>query len=173
MMCWIVQIQCKVSVRWVPSSKFLFIHILPFVNTSHRWISYRFVSRAMPRDTRNHVILGLQQFKPTEFAQQMNLNMENAWGILRCILDIIKKLDDGKYLIMRDPNKVRLANLSAVASFLGCDWWTLSVQILQSSLENSSLIIIPQYSIRSKFLKNAKKCKKIMIISWLECVLYS
>ena len=62
----------------------------------------------MPRDTRNHVILGLQQFKPTEFAQQMNLNMENAWGILRCILDIIKKLDDGKYLIMRDPNKVRL-----------------------------------------------------------------
>ena len=107
MMCWIVQIQCKVSLRWVPSSKFL-LHILPFVNTSHRWISYRFVSRAMPRDTRNHVILGLQQFKPTEFAQQMNLNMENAWGILRCILDIIKKLDDGKYLIMRDPNKVRL-----------------------------------------------------------------
>lgn len=75
----------------------------------------------MPRDTRNHVILGLQQFKPTEFAQQMNLNMENAWGILRCILDIIKKLDDGKYLIMRDPNKVRLANLSVVASFLDCD----------------------------------------------------
>ena len=25
MMCWIVQIQCKVSVRWVPSSKFLSI----------------------------------------------------------------------------------------------------------------------------------------------------
>lgn len=69
---------------------------------------YSFVSRAMPRDTRNHVVLGLQQFKPAEFAQQMNLNMENAWGILRCILDIIKKLDDGKYLIMKDPNKVRL-----------------------------------------------------------------
>jgi len=68
-------------------------------------LKFGFVSRAMPRDTRNHVVLGLQQFKPAEFAQQMNLNMENAWGILRCILDIIKKLDDGKYLIMKDPNK--------------------------------------------------------------------
>ena len=76
----------------------------------------------MPRDTRNHVILGLQQFKPTEFAQQMNLNMENAWGILRCILDIIKKLDDGKYLIMRDPNKVRLLLTAAYLLLLLFTW---------------------------------------------------
>lgn len=65
------------------------------------------MSRLTPKDSRNHTILGVQQFKPAEFAQQMNLNMDNAWGILRCILDIIKKLDDGKYLIMKDPNKVR------------------------------------------------------------------
>lgn len=66
----------------------------------------RFVSRQSPKDSRNHTVLGVMQFKPAEFAQQMNLNMENAWGILRCILDFIKKLDDGKYLIMKDPNKV-------------------------------------------------------------------
>ena len=139
MMCWIVQVQCKVSVRWVPSSKFLFIHILPFVNTSHRWISYRFVSRAMPRDTRNHVILGLQQFKPTEFAQQMNLNMENAWGILRCILDIIKKLDDGKYLIMRDPNKVRLllTCLPAADMLTCCCCCLLGSNVIYASFVNS------------------------------------
>lgn len=36
---------------------------------------------------------------------QINLNMDNAWGILRCIIDIVMKQKDGKYLIMKDPNK--------------------------------------------------------------------
>ena len=56
--------------------------------------------------TARHVILETQQFKPNEFTNQINLNMENAWGILRCIVDICMKLDEGKYLIMKDPNKV-------------------------------------------------------------------
>jgi translation initiation factor 3 subunit D len=51
------------------------------------------------------VILGTQQYKPNEFATQINLNMDNAWGILRCIVDICMKQKDGKYLIMKDPNK--------------------------------------------------------------------
>ncbi|KAF6039211.1 eIF3-S7 [Bugula neritina] len=76
-------------------------------------LKFGFVSRQSPKDSRNHTVLGVMQFKPAEFAQQMNLNMENAWGILRCILDFIKKLDDGKYLIMKDPNKpmVRIYNV--------------------------------------------------------------
>lgn len=52
------------------------------------------------------MILGTQQFKPNEFASQINLSMENAWGILRCVIDICRKLDEGKYLILKDPNKV-------------------------------------------------------------------
>ena len=31
--------------------------------------------------------------------------MDNAWGILRCIIDLCMKQKDGKYLIMKDPNK--------------------------------------------------------------------
>lgn len=31
--------------------------------------------------------------------------MENAWGILRCVIDICMKLEEGKYLILKDPNK--------------------------------------------------------------------
>lgn len=31
--------------------------------------------------------------------------MDNAWGILRCIIDILMKQKEGKYLIMKDPNK--------------------------------------------------------------------
>ncbi|CAG2064786.1 unnamed protein product, partial [Timema podura] len=42
-----------------------------------------YVSRAHVRDSSKHVILGTQQYKPNEFATQINLNMDNAWGILR------------------------------------------------------------------------------------------
>merc|ERR1712013_886079 len=33
------------------------------------------------------------------------VNMDNAWGIVRCVLDIIMQQKDGKYLIVKDPNK--------------------------------------------------------------------
>lgn len=68
-------------------------------------IKFGYVSRAHVRDASKHVILGTQQFKPHEFATQINLSMDNAWGILRCIIDICMKQKDGKYLIMKDPNK--------------------------------------------------------------------
>ncbi|XP_033167293.1 eukaryotic translation initiation factor 3 subunit D-2 [Drosophila mauritiana] len=64
-----------------------------------------YVSRMNPRDHLRHVILGTQQFKPQEFATQINLNMDNSWGVLRCLIDLVMKQPDGKYLIMKDPNK--------------------------------------------------------------------
>uniref|UniRef100_A0A3B5PTA6 Eukaryotic translation initiation factor 3 subunit D n=1 Tax=Xiphophorus maculatus TaxID=8083 RepID=A0A3B5PTA6_XIPMA len=73
----------------------------------------RYVSRYHVKDSSRHVILGTQQFKPNEFASQINLSMENAWGILRCVIDICRKLDEGKYLILKDPNKVRTPGQSA------------------------------------------------------------
>ncbi|CAB0032262.1 unnamed protein product [Trichogramma brassicae] len=68
-------------------------------------LKFGYVSRASVRDSSKHVILETQQYKPNEFANQINLNMDNAWGILRCIIDICMKQKDGKYLIMKDPNK--------------------------------------------------------------------
>jgi len=65
-----------------------------------------YVSRVHVKDSAKHVILGMQQFRPPEFAQQINLNMDNAWGIMRCIIDTCMKQKEGKYLIMKDPNKV-------------------------------------------------------------------
>jgi len=64
-----------------------------------------YVSRVAPNDTSRHVILGTQQFKPKAFAQQIALDMDNAWGILRVIIDTCLKLNEGKYLLLRDPNK--------------------------------------------------------------------
>ncbi len=66
------------------------------------------MSRVHFRDSAKHAILGTQQFKPREFADQTNLNLDNAWGVLRCIIDTCMKLDQGKYLILKDPNKQTL-----------------------------------------------------------------
>lgn len=70
------------------------------------------MSRLNPKATDKHVILGMQQFRPEEFSTQIALNMDNAWGVVRVIIDILKKQKDGKYLIMRDPNKVFDGNIS-------------------------------------------------------------
>jgi len=68
-------------------------------------LKFGYVTRYNVKDSSRHVILGTQQFKPVEFGQQINLNMDNAWGVVRCILDLIMAQKDGKYLIVKDPNK--------------------------------------------------------------------
>lgn len=68
-------------------------------------MKFGFVSRVNARATDKHVILGMQQFKPNELSSQIALNMDNAWGVIRCIIDFLYKQKDGKYIIMKDPNK--------------------------------------------------------------------
>jgi translation initiation factor 3 subunit D len=65
----------------------------------------RFVSRATPKDSNRHVILGVVGFKPRDFAAQMNLNLNNGWGIVRTIADIAMQMPEGKYVLVKDPNK--------------------------------------------------------------------
>ncbi|XP_053210988.1 eukaryotic translation initiation factor 3 subunit D-like [Panonychus citri] len=72
------------------------------------YIKFGYVSRVHSRDSTKHSILGTQQFKPKEFADQINLNMDNAWGVLRYIIDTCMKLPEGKYLLLKDPNKPAL-----------------------------------------------------------------
>ena len=52
-------------------------------------LKFGYVTRYNVKDSSRHVILGTQQFKPVEFGTQINLNMDNAWGVVRCILDLI------------------------------------------------------------------------------------
>ena len=62
-------------------------------------------------------MLLLQVCKPKDFASQINLNMENCWGIIRALVDLCLKLDEGKYLLLKDPNKpiIRLYEIAADA----------------------------------------------------------
>lgn len=68
-------------------------------------LKFGYVTRYNVKDSSRHMILGIQSFKPVEFAQQINLSMDNAWGIVRCVLDLVMAQKDGKYLIVKDPNK--------------------------------------------------------------------
>lgn len=49
--------------------------------------------------------LGLQAVKPKDFAMQINLAMENCWGIVRALVDVVAALEDGSWLLVKDPNK--------------------------------------------------------------------
>jgi translation initiation factor 3 subunit D len=64
-----------------------------------------FVSRVNPRSNDKHVILGVIGWKPRDFANQMNLSLSNGWGIVRTIADMILNREEGKYVLVKDPNK--------------------------------------------------------------------
>lgn len=82
-------------------------------------LSSRYVSRANPRDSSRHTILGTQWYKPREFASQMNISLANGWGIVRTIADLCFKQPEGKYVLLKDPNKVRcLLCFPCLSSFL-------------------------------------------------------
>ena len=59
------------------------------------------------KDSSRHVILGSQQFKPLEFANQINLSMDNAWGIVRCIIDLVMQQKDGKVIVVVSTPYIR------------------------------------------------------------------
>lgn len=35
----------------------------------------------------------------------MNLSLSNGWGIVRTIVDMCLQREDGKYVLVKDPNK--------------------------------------------------------------------
>jgi len=75
------------------------------------------VSRANPRDNSRHVVLSTTTVRPGEFAAQLNVQLQNGWGIVRTIVDLCLKHPDGKYILIKDPNKpvVRLYAVPADA----------------------------------------------------------
>ncbi|KAL9099302.1 MAG: hypothetical protein Q9163_005180 [Psora crenata] len=64
-----------------------------------------FVSRINPKAPNHHVILGVVGYDPRKFAEQMNLNLANGWGIVRTIVDMVRGMKDGRYVLVKDPNK--------------------------------------------------------------------
>ena len=63
------------------------------------------MSRSNPKDPNKHAILGVRGYDPRKFAEQMNLNLNNGWGIVRTIVDMCLKKPEGKYVLVKDPNR--------------------------------------------------------------------
>ncbi|KAF8514860.1 translation initiation factor eIF-3 subunit D [Hysterangium stoloniferum] len=81
-----------------------------------------YVSRANPKDKWRHVILTTVTLRPTDFAAQLNVSLPNGWGIVRTVTDLCMKQPDGKYVLVKDPNRpvVRLYSVPMTA-FTGED----------------------------------------------------
>jgi translation initiation factor 3 subunit D len=44
--------------------------------------------------------------RPVDFATQLNVSLMNGWGIVRTVVDLCLKHPEGKYVLIKDPNKV-------------------------------------------------------------------
>lgn len=60
-----------------------------------------FVTRANMKEAHSHSILGIKSFNPTEFANQINLSMINAWGVVKMLIDMCMRMEDGKYILLK------------------------------------------------------------------------
>ena len=74
-----------------------------------------YVSRANKSNPYEHVILATQFYKPIEFAQQTTVSLNSMWGIVKMLVELFNNKAEGKFIIMRDPNKpiVRIYSIPA------------------------------------------------------------
>ena len=94
-----------------------------------------FVSRAARADPESHVVVGVQSLNPATFAHQMSLDVNNMWGIVKWLVELVRKHaanlqsaetgeeaggaggaaagagDDyqAKFVLLRDPNFPRVS----------------------------------------------------------------
>jgi len=64
-----------------------------------------YVSRVGAANNEVHTILATQFFKPKDLAQQINLQINNVWGIVKMICELLLNKPDGKYVLLKDPMK--------------------------------------------------------------------
>jgi translation initiation factor 3 subunit D len=64
-----------------------------------------YVSRVGATNNEVHTILATQFFKPKDLAQQINLQINNVWGIVKMICELLLNKPDGKYVLLKDPMK--------------------------------------------------------------------
>lgn len=64
-----------------------------------------YVSRVAPTNPQEHTILSTQVFKPKELAAQMYMSLTNIWGIVKMVCELLLGKEDGKYVMLKDPNK--------------------------------------------------------------------
>lgn len=67
-----------------------------------------FCSRSNPKSAYEHVILATQFYRPKDFASQITLSESQMWAMMRMFVSMFHKQEEGKYVLMREPNKAIL-----------------------------------------------------------------
>lgn len=93
-----------------------------------------YVSRTHVRDPRNHELLGVQTYKPGDFAMQINLKSQNMWGIFKSMCEICFKLPEGTYLIVKDANKALLRMYEVPGDAFEDDYADEPIELQQETL---------------------------------------
>jgi translation initiation factor 3 subunit D len=79
-----------------------------------------YVSRVRARDNTAHAVLGAQTYKTAEFAKQISLFEANMWGIVSKLVAFVRTQPNGKYLLLKDPQKGVLRVFSVPGSSFVC-----------------------------------------------------
>ncbi|KAJ1914784.1 hypothetical protein H4219_004629 [Mycoemilia scoparia] len=67
-----------------------------------------YVSRINPAKRSAHQVLTVEKYRPEEFLKQLNVDIDNAWGIVKAVVDLCLALPEGRYVLVRDPNKPKM-----------------------------------------------------------------
>lgn len=68
-------------------------------------IKLAFVTRVNPTDANEHHIVGVKNFSLRDIIQKMGLELSHEWGVLNNFIKLIRDLEDGRYIGVRDPLK--------------------------------------------------------------------
>ena len=75
---------------------------------------------------------------------QINLNMDNCWGIVRALVDLCLKLEEGKkFLLLKDPNKplLRLYEVGLHSRFLHVRVQRISLLLSYTAIDSHCIIL--------------------------------
>jgi translation initiation factor 3 subunit D len=67
-----------------------------------------FCSRTSPKNPYEHVVLATQFYRPKDFATQITLAEGQMWAVMRMFISLLNKQPEGKYVLLREPNKAAL-----------------------------------------------------------------
>ena len=68
-------------------------------------IKVGFVSRMNTKNSYRHAVLMCKTYDVKTFSDSINVKTRGLWGSLKVVIDRLRQLDDGHYLMLRDPNK--------------------------------------------------------------------
>jgi len=78
-----------------------------------------YASRVDAKDPWSHTILSVQTHITDSFAEQIGMHLNNVYGIIRSVANMVMGWEDGKYLLIKDPMK-------SVIRFYDVPWETFA-----------------------------------------------